>query len=291
MKKAALFSLFIATACALQAQVLFDEHMLLPKMPTEENELVLSLDKVFKKVSRDSQIAIVDKKVFEKDEYTTKEFYHKFYHDDPEFTEEDGFDVLDPKVEQKTTKGYVEVTYRIPPGYDIVPNVNEEGNFECNTYNAIELFLLDSFVMFKLDYKIRLESPELQRDIDMGALDELCENQFTKKENAKLITIKYTPHYFTLKQDYPYPDNVPNKIGIHTKIRPIFSVKYKDKYGTSFYLVPNIKNIYRDFKFVKNGPSPYIYEKIEEEEDNVTSDVNPEVNAEETLPAEVNNLP
>jgi hypothetical protein len=65
MKKAALFSLFIATVCAIKAKMLFDEHMLLPKMPTEENELVLSLDKVFKKVSRDSQIAIVDKKVFE----------------------------------------------------------------------------------------------------------------------------------------------------------------------------------------------------------------------------------
>lgn len=265
MKKTSLFVIFIISAAVLQAQVLYDQHMSLPQNLKDDSELSISFDKLFQKQIRDTEVSVIDIKEFKKDKYTTSEFFSRMFHDEPAYTLEDGYDVEDPLVEQKETRGYVEVTFRIPPQYEILPDLNEYGRFQDSFHDCVNIFFIDDFRLFKLDYKITLEKPELQKEIDIGEFDELSKNQFQNKEVAKIIKIRYSPRYFTLEKNYPYEKNVPNKHGFNVEIRPIFSVQKKGVYALSFYLVPNVKNIYRDFKFMKEGPSPYIYEKIKEE--------------------------
>ncbi len=265
MKKASLFIIFLTAAAVLRAQILYDQHMILPQNLKESSELCVSFDKLFQKQKRNTEISIINLKEFKKEKYATSEFFSRMFHDDPLYSPEDGYDVEDPLVEQKETRGYVEVTFRIPPQYEILPDLNEYGRFQDYFHDCINIFFIDDFRLFKLDYKITLEKPELQKEIDIGEFDELSKNQFQNKELAKIITIRYSPHYFTLEKNYPYEKNVPNKYGFNVEIRPIFSVQRKGVYAMSVYLVPNIKNIYRDFKFMKEGPSPYIYQKIKEE--------------------------
>jgi hypothetical protein len=264
MKRTILTVIFCAVAIALQAQTMEENYVTVSKNLKEKTAVFVPFEKSFNELIAKGQISVTGEKEIKSGKYTTSEFIHPALHEDPEYMQEIGFDAKDPAPETKTTNGYVEATIRIPAGVQFWPETNNEGYFPIGTSNAIFVIINDIPSLFKLDYNIKLESPALQNKVQTQEIDEFTTNEYASTANAKLITIKYSPRYFTLVKNYSTPENVPNSLNKSVATIPVVVAQSKGCKEVAFYLVPNVDNILNDFKFVKDGPSPFIYEQIKD---------------------------
>lgn len=264
MKKLFTFVLFCAVAISLQAQSIEKSYIEVSEnLKNKQEQAFLPFENVFQNIIKKGQVSLAQTAVNKT--YTTSEFIHPASYEDPEFVNEMGFEATEPTPESKTTDGYVQAVIRIPAGYTLNPQPNVQGYFTMGLDNAVLITIDGTPSLFAFDYKIKLESASLQKQVKKQEINELTENEYANSDNAKLITVKYSPSYFTLQRDYPYAKDVPNTLGKKVSVIPILSAQAKGCKPTYFFLVPNVENLYKDFKFVKEGPSPVIYEKIKNE--------------------------
>ena len=189
----------------------------------------------------------------------TPEEYREFYAKEP---------ILNAP-ETKTTNQYKKAIIRIPAGYtvyDVSIGMNKETGkpylFLANDLISIEESDIGD-ISFKLDYKIYPLKP-YQR--------ELLEKGYDYDINSRVLKLEvnYDPKYFTLKKVTNYEPNKKVSILYQGKIvilntftRSLLYVQDKDGNDIEFVLEPNFQNLYKDFKFVREGHKEVQFRDIE----------------------------
>lgn len=163
------------------------------------------------------------------------------------------------KPETQTTNKYKNAIIRIPPNYntfDVFVNIDKETG-EASLVLANDLISIESDmgdISFKLDYKIYPAAKVHQKELQEQGLN------YDINKRPLRLEVNYDPKYFTLKKVNNYN---PNKkvsveyegkvITLNTVTQPLLYIEDKNGNDTEFVLEPNFQNLYKDFKFVREG--------------------------------------
>ena len=166
---------------------------------------------------------------------------------------------LVPAPETKTTNKYTEAIINIPAAY-LVYNVNIANDKQTNkphlflTNDLISIQTQKGDVSFKLDYRIYPSIKANQHELNKYGYE------YNLNNKPLTVVVKYDPKYFTLKKVNNYE---PNKdvtvsykgktITLNTVTKSFLYIEDKDGNVTEFVLEPNFQNLYKDFKFVREG--------------------------------------
>ncbi len=185
------------------------------------------------------------------EDYTTKEYLVLEW--------DGGRDEDMPISEERTTKGYNELTLTIPAGYRIVGGLHYDVSAGGLYYNFGQMSTMineDGMIEFQLDYDVEFANPEYQTYFEQN-VHRIDPNKVA--EPIK-VTIRYSPKYFTLKiqdkESYAKSENVEvtykgKKISFDAITYAALVVTDKKDKIVYYTLEPNFQNIYNDFKFVR----------------------------------------
>ena len=165
--------------------------------------------------------------------------------------------------ETQLTDTYNEVTISIPDGYSInkyivIDSFDQNLYFPFTNDRSILIRSNDKDISFKLDYDLKLAS-----NYDVNEIPTEYINQ------GLIMTIRYSPKYFTLKRDYEhqYQKQVKvqykgKEINLNTEVYPILLITTPKGKDMVYVLEPNFQNLYNDFKFVREGHNLIYYRDL-----------------------------
>lgn len=162
--------------------------------------------------------------------------------------------------EKRVTNTYNEVTIHVPEGYQVNKLIKMDYGEPCFFFlrdRSIELYTVNAKendsaeISFKLDYDIIFDNTD----------DITC---FTDDFSGRAMTLKirYSPKYFDFKEikvneyNYALEKEIKykgKKIELKTHVSPVLIITTPSGHKIGYLLEPNFENIYKDFKFVREG--------------------------------------
>ena len=162
--------------------------------------------------------------------------------------------------ETKITNRYKEAIISIPKSaklYDVEIGTNKETGepYLFLTKDLISISIDQRDIYFHLDYEV-YPAKRYQKEFKQRFQDQ----DYNFNDRPLKVKIKYDPKYFTLKKltDYETAKKIKffyngTIVELNTVTQPVLYAQDKEGNDVYFVLEPNFQNIYKDFKFVREG--------------------------------------